>query len=209
MAKKNSFIGNLIALTATVATIGGVCYIFRDKIKESDVYKKSTDKLSNLRNKMCDNCSDDEDFYFDDDFEDDLFSDDAKKNREYTSITINSKETSESKKVNIGETIEDEITETTDEDEDKNILSTDTEITKDNTESEKDKEQSQSDMKKSFAEDGIPTISFGNIKPSQQSTDNTTSKEDDAKEVLGYENEGLSDVYEDPDVLADTDKLDY
>lgn len=72
MAKKNSFIGNLIALTATVATIGGVCYIFRDKIKESDVYKKSADKLSGLRNKMCDNCSNEDDFYFDDDFDDDF-----------------------------------------------------------------------------------------------------------------------------------------
>lgn len=89
MAKKKNFIGKLIAFTTTVAAIGGVCYIFRDKIKESQAFKTATDKAGDLYGTIKDKMNrDDEDFFFDDD--DDFFEDDMDINdntsREYTSI---------------------------------------------------------------------------------------------------------------------------
>lgn len=156
MGKKNSTFGKLLAFTTTVAAIGGVCYIFRDQIKESSVYKKASDKFDELRNNMKDKHTDEEDdFFFDDDFEDnfedDVFAEDAKLNREYTAIIINPKEEKE--------------------------------LDSSKTESE-----------------AIPTISFGNDADNKKSV---------TEEVSGYENEGLSDVSEDPDTLADMDKLDF
>ena len=157
MGKNNSTFGKLLAFTTTVAAIGGACYIFRDQIKESSIYKKASDKFDELRNNIKKNTNEEDDFFFDDefedDFEDDVFTDDAKVNREYTSITINSKE---------------------------------------------DNDETSSDAQS----ESIPTISV-----SDNAADNkkqTTATE----EVSGYENEGLSDVSEDPDTLADMDKLD-
>lgn len=184
MAKKNSTFGKFLAFTTTVAAIGGVCYVFRDQIKDSSIYKKATDKLSDLRNKMSDKfASEDDDFFFDDEFEDefvdDIFSNDEKKNREYTSITINSKET-------IDESAEDDTQDTN------QSVSDETTSVQEDTE----------DVKEIFANDSIPTITFDS---SDSSKDETSATE----EVLGYENENLSDVYEDPDVLEDMDKLDF
>ena len=86
MGKNNSTFGKLLAFTTTVAAIGGACYIFRDQIKESSIYQKASDKFDELRKNMKNkHASDDEDFFFDDefedDFEDDVFTDDAKLNR--------------------------------------------------------------------------------------------------------------------------------
>ena len=158
MGKNNSTFGKLLAFTTTVAAIGGACYIFRDQIKESSIYQKASDKFDVLRKNMKNkHANDDEDFFFDDefedDFEDDVFTDDAKLNREYTSITINPKEENES--------------------------------SSENTQSE-----------------SIPTISVG-----KDASDNKVQSSA-TEEVSGYENEGLSDVSEDPDTLADMDKLD-
>lgn len=182
MSKKNSF-GKLLAFTTTVAAIGGACYIFRDQIKESEIYKKSVDKLSALRNKMSDKYSnEDDDFFFDDEFEDtfeeDVFSDDAKQNREYTSITINAKE----------ETFD-------------NASDAAKEVAEDIANAVKSKTE---DMKEIFADNSIPTISFGSNQDSEQKEDSSATEE-----VLGYENEGLSDVDEDPDALEEQDKLDF
>ena len=44
MAKKNGGFGKLIAFTTAVAAIGGVCYIFRDKIKDSSLFKSASGK---------------------------------------------------------------------------------------------------------------------------------------------------------------------
>lgn len=156
MSKKNSTFGKLLALTTTVAAIGGACYIFRDQIKKSSLYKKASEKLESLRDKVSNpSTGEEDDFFFDDeledDFDDDVFNEDAKQNRDYTSITINAKN----------------------------------------------------------EDDSIPTISVdgkpSDLKEETPSTDETASKED----ITGYENEGLSDVDEDPDVLADMDKLDF
>lgn len=154
MAKNKSFFNKIVTVTATVAAVGGVCYVFRDKIKNSSLYKLTLDKLSNLYERQGDDFDDDfEDFSFDDDDTfDEVFSEGEKSEREYTSITINAKE----------ETQEETSKETAEE----------------------------------ATDNSIPTIDF-------------TVKESEEPEVLSYENEGLSDVSEDPDVLEEQDKLDF
>lgn len=96
MAKKKNTFGKLLAFTTTAIAIGGTFYIFRDKIKQSSVYKTVSEKLSDIFGGISEKFSDhdDDDFFFDeedDDFED-AFSKDTEHGREYTSITINAKE---------------------------------------------------------------------------------------------------------------------
>lgn len=222
MAKKNSSLGKLIAFTTTVAAIGGACYIFRDQIKESEAFKKATDKLSALRNKVSDKFSSDEDdFFFDDefeeDFEDDIFDKESKSNREYTSITINAKDNSTSdsaeevpddaeptnKIIDNMKDVAENIVENAAEDAE-NMSDVAKDVANDVANAVKEKtEAAKDEVKEIFADDSIPTISFGSNKT--EDTDESAATE----EVLGYENEGLSDVYEDPDVLGDQDKLDF
>lgn len=207
MAKKNHTLGKLFAFTTTVAAIGGVCYVFRDQIKQSSIYKKSTECLSKLFEKVSDKfCQDEDDFSFDDEKEDDaafddMFSEDAKKNREYTSITINQKE---------DENLEDSVADDEEEEEtsaDSSIVEEDTstdtladKMEKETTAaSETDKKE---DIKEIFSDDSIPTITFGN-------NFNASTDSEENSMVDAYENEGLSDVSEDPDVLEEQDKLDY
>lgn len=219
MGKKNSF-GKLLAFTTTVAAIGGVCYVFRDQIKESAVYKKACDKFCNLRDKVSDKfTSEDEDFFFDDDFEDDfeddVFADDAKKSREYTSITINAKEdnqvTDAAKEVaeDISNAVENlkESSIQVSEDTVENVQNTIEDVQNASEDIAEDVEEtvkdSAEDMKEIFADVSIPTISFSS---------NDIDKQDEisaTEEPTAYENEGLSDVSEDPDVLADMDRLDF
>ncbi len=201
MSKKNSF-GKFLAFTTTVAAIGGVCYVFRDQIKESSVYKKATDKLSDLKNQVQDKFASDDDFFFDgdfeDDFEDDVFDEDAKKNREYTSITINQKDDNESVSE---DTEEPSVTEEANEAEADSEESDETEV--DAQDESTTGADSSEDLKEIFSDVSIPTISF--------TSDEKATAADAAKEeeVLGYENEGLSDVSEDPDVLSDMDRLEF
>lgn len=169
MAK--SKLGKFIAFSAAVAAIGGTCYVFRDKIKESELFQTITGKLANLTNK-------DDDFTFDDDEfdDDDLFSTDAKNNREYTSITITSEDD------------DDAIPSESDTSEENMVTDTPSAI-----------QEPTSDVEDIVVN---PTFTFD----SQNSTEkeafvNTT--------VESYENEGLSDVYEDPDALEEQDKLDF
>lgn len=186
MAKKNSTFGKFLAFTTAVVAIGGVCYIYRDKIKESETFKKASDKFDTLRNKVSNKfASDEDDFFFDDefedDFEDDIFNDTAKNNREYTSITINPKDVIEDDSLSdIAQDVANDVAN----------------AVKEKTEAAKD------EVKEIFANDSIPTISFGS-----NQTDNADKEATD--EVLGYENEGLSDVDDDPDALSDQDKLDF
>lgn len=179
MAKKKNTFGKFIAFTAAAATIGGTCYVFRDKIKQSSIYKAAIDKASNVFSNLSkkDSEQEDDDFFFDDDLDDDnfdeVFSSDTQKGREYTSITINPKEEEDNKRSE-----EAPLSANTDE------------------------------TSKPTAEETIPTISFGtteNDKSADAASDNITEE----AEVDGYENENLSDVSEDPDVLEDQDKLDF
>ncbi len=223
MGKKNSF-GKLLAFTTTVAAIGGVCYIFRDQIKESSVYKKACDKFYNLRDKVNDKfASENEDFFFDDDFkddfEDDMFTDDAKNSREYTSITINAKE--DNSVADTAKEVADDISKAVE-----NLKESGVQVAEDATEDVQDAVEdvnedvkdiaenvidtvedtvtdSAENMKEIFADVSIPTISFSTSDADKK--DETSATE----EPTAYENEGLSDVYEDPDVLADMDRLDY
>lgn len=226
MAKKKHTLGKLLAFTTAVAAIGGTCYIFRDKIKTCPLYQKAADKLSGLKGSISDKFSEDEDFFFDDDdFEDesdDIFAD-TEHGREYTSITINAKEHAE------GDTsAEDtEIPDTADSDtatatagtssnnsveeevtlpeENMTEISEHTDVTAKNDTVETIKESTEPVL-----EEVIPTISFGNpFGSSEIATEEKTNENASAAEVTDYENEGLSDVSEDPDTLEDQDKLDF
>ena len=168
MAK--SKLGKFIAFSAAVAAIGGTCYVFRDKIKESELFQTITGKLANLTNK-------DDDFTFDDDEfdDDDLFSTDAKNNREYTSITITSED-------------DDAIPSESDTSEENMVADTPSAI-----------QEPTSDVEDIVVN---PTFTFD----SQNSTEKEASVN---TTVESYENEGLSDVYEDPDALEEQDKLDF
>lgn len=204
MAKKNHTLGKLFAFTTTVAAIGGVCYVFRDQIKQSSIYKKSTECLSKLFEKVSDKfCQDEDDFSFDDEKEDDaafddIFSEDAKKNREYTSITINQKE-DENPEDSAAEEEEDSADISSDEEETGTDALPDKEEVKTTAASETEPKE---DIKEIFSDDSIPTITFGNNL-------NTSTDSEESSRVDAYENEGLSDVSEDPDVLEEQDKLDY
>lgn len=195
MAKKNHTLGKLLALTTTVAAIGGACYIFRDKIQQSAIFQKSKDKLSGLFGKDSDDFDDDDDFFFDDEddiiSDDTMFSDSPNNDREYTSIAINpAQEDEDSYESPLPEAEPDTDTFTVDIE--NPFEDTDTVAT---------------------AEDTIPTISYesGFGTPVSTPEPPTIVTADDAEEetVTAYEYEGLSDVSEDPDVLEEQDKLDF
>jgi hypothetical protein len=254
MAKKNNSFGKFLAFTTAVAAIGGTCYIFRDKIKACPFYQKSADKLSELKDSLSDKfCNKENDFDFDDigyeddpDFED-VFSN-AEQGREYTSITINSKEDDSSSHADAGkteapedastdsgeqatsqdepavssqqETSQDEPTVSNEQEtsQDEPTVSSEQETSQDEPAVSSQQETSQDEPKteeepekdKASADDSIPTITFGSFAHSENLSTEDTSKENAATaEVTGYENEGLSDVSEDPDVLEEQDKLDF
>lgn len=157
MAKKGA-LGKLIAFTTAVAAIGGVCYVFRDKIKESSAFKTASDKANDLYDTVKSKMNkDDDDFFFDDDDffdETDDFADtnDSTGEREYTSILSKQSDS--------------------------------------NTSEEADTTEETDTAEETDTSENIPTIDFNSQSPT------------------AYENEGLSDVSEDPDVLEDMDKLD-
>jgi hypothetical protein len=215
MAKKNNSFGKFLAFTTAVAAIGGTCYIFRDKIKACPFYQKSADKLSELKDSLSDKfCNKENDFDFDDigyeddpDFED-VFSN-AEQGREYTSITINSKEEDSSSHADAGKTEapEDASTDSGEQatSQDEPAVSSEQETSQDEPKAEEEPEKD-----KAATDDSIPTITFGSFAHSENLSTEDTSKENAATaEVTGYENEGLSDVSEDPDVLEEQDKLDF
>lgn len=199
MAKKNHTLGKVLALTTTIAAIGGACYIFRDKIRESAIYQKSADKLSGLFGKKSDDFVDDDDFFFDDEddsFVDDaLFSEDSNNDREYTSIAINAKDEEDTVTSPLPEAEPDSDTPVAEDEESPVAVENDALATEEET---------------------IPTITFGGGFSTPTSTpepsttipsDNSEDKDDET--VSAFEYEGLSDVSEDPDVLAEQDKLDF
>lgn len=205
MAKKKHTLGKFLALTTTAAAIGGACYVFRDQIKQSTIYKKSTECFSKLFGKVSDKfCQDEDDFFFDDEEDDDtafndVFSEDAKKNREYTSITINQKEEENAEDASSDE--EEETTADTSTGEESETTA-DTSADEGNEATADVSAEAEEDIKEIFSDDSIPTITFGdNLKASGSS--------EESGKVTAYENEGLSDVSEDPDVLEEQDKLDY
>lgn len=208
MAKKKNILGKLLAITGTVAAIGGVCYAFRDKIKENPVFKTITQKLSSKFNK-----DDEDDFIFDD--EDDIsdfgdaFQSDEEHSREYTSITPKENESEDND--NPEDTIvpdeepAPDLSAKTEEDlsaSDSIAASIEEPALEESSDETFVNEEPSDAMTEIFPEDTIPTISFG--------TSSDTFKEPEQESsVSGYEYEGLSDVSEDPDVLEEQDKLDF
>ncbi len=188
---KNKF-GKFIAFTTAVAAIGGTCYIFRDKIKNSEIYNKICDALT-------DRLGGDTDFdeFEDDDFDDtELFSEEAKRNREYTSINITG--SSESKS---------DVSENDSE----NKPEEETPATEENTEIKQDEETPVLDdnSESEQEEASVPTENT-----ESDTTDTPVSEKDDivvnpSLTPSAFEYEGLSDVSEDPDSLEEQDKLDF
>lgn len=226
MAKKKKTFGKLLAFTTTAVAIGGTCYVFRDKIKQSSVYKAVSEKLSDLFGSISEKYSDDDDFFFDeedDDFED-AFSKDTEHGREYTSITINAKEDSSEEKDTVDfsernpskqetansseETSSKQEAanfseETSSKQEAANSLQADSSTEDDTPKS--DETAATEDLIEIFPKDSISNIKVGNTSAPANSIsgDNTSSTEENH-----YENEGLSDVSEDSDALEEQDKLD-
>ena len=237
MAKKKNIFGKLLAFTTTTIAIGGICYLFRDKIKQSSIYKTISGKFSDFSghffNEFCD--SDNENFFFDDEDDDfeDAFSKDAEHGREYTSITINAK--NDSKKED--ETTKEQNTKSnfdsikenfpknddmspSQKDSPKNdnaasfdensIKNDNADLTEDNpvnedNKSESDEIFSNEDLIEIFPKDSITNIKVGNT---SDSGDSVPKKNISSAGIDSYENEGLSDVSEDPDTLESQDKLD-
>lgn len=220
MAKNKHFFGKFLAFTATAAAVGGACYVFRDKIKNSPLYKATLDKACDLYDKWKYRDFDDdedgfEDFAFDDDDSfDDVFSDEDKGSREYTSITINAKEDDTSdQEENTSDSISDENTDSNTETADNSFTaeepvspaqdatSTEEPAAEPTVSAQDDSSESSNDT-----DSVIPIIHLSTPDTASASTEESASE---APEVLGYENEGLSDVSEDPDVLEEQDKLDF
>lgn len=71
---KKSFLGKTLAVIGAAAAIGGVCYIYRDKIKESKLYKDLDvdDKIDKAKKfiteKMPMNKNDDSEFFDEDEY---------------------------------------------------------------------------------------------------------------------------------------------
>lgn len=215
MAKKDHTLGKVLALTTTIAAIGGACYIFRDKIRESAIYQKSADKLSGLFGKKSDDFIDDDDFFFDDEddsFADDtLFSEDSNNDREYTSIAINSKDEEDTVTSPLPEAEPDSDTSATEDEESPVSVDEESPVSVD-----AESPITAEDDALATEEETIPTITFGGgfstpmstpEPPTTTSSDNSEDKNEET--VSAFEYEGLSDVSEDPDVLAEQDKLDF
>ena len=214
MGKKNNSLGKFLAFATTTVAIGGACYVFREQIKESTIYKKASEKLGGLFNKFAKDDFDDDDFIFDDDnnfddtYSEDLFSDSAKSNREYTSITINQREnSSDSTDDNEDEAVSD-ANQTDDAKASAETVadtSSDANEPTSNTEDAKQSNTSE-DLSEIFMVNPTPTTQHvtSNDAPNVSNSAADTKKESDT-----YENEGLSDVSEETDVLEEQDKLDF
>lgn len=129
---------SLVKVGVAAAAVGGICYAFKDKIKESKVYQEYDldDKIQKVKSTIKDKMpkSDNEKDYVDDDeiFFDDLDAGSAE--RDYVSIDTDSKD----------EDAEDSSSETTD----------------DVAESENDDESDEAASDKTDDTDGVPTINI-------------------------------------------------
>ena len=67
---KGGLLGKLLTAAACGAAIGGACYIFRDKIKESKIYEdlKIDDKLMTLKDLLTRDSEDEEDYFDEDEY---------------------------------------------------------------------------------------------------------------------------------------------
>lgn len=129
---------SLVKVGVAAAAVGGICYAFKDKIKESKVYQEYDldDKIQKVKSTIKDKMpkSDNEKDYVDDDeiFFDDLDAGSAE--RDYVSIDTDSKD----------EDAEDSSSETAD----------------DVAESENDDEADEPASDKTDDTDGVPTINI-------------------------------------------------
>ena len=186
MAKNNY--GKLIAFTTAVAAIGGVCYVFRNKIKASPLFKSASELANEICGTVKSKVHTDDDFFFDD--WDDDFNEASDNNnlsaskdsgtREYTSLahsnntSVQSADTDNPNKADEKKSLDETL------------------------DTSKDASQKSNEKANDIQSESIPTIDFPSNTPKS-----------DAKSPEKYENENLSDASEDPDVLEEQDKLDF
>ena len=195
MAKKKNKLGKFLAFTTTAAAIGGTCYIFRDRIKESTIYKAISSKLSDHFDTFSEKFSDtDDDFFYDEDENfADAFPENAENSREYTSITINAKE------------------EPTTTDPTSPISANTDSETKESAQNESPSENEESPKADISSKNEKETKENDSSSDTEETKEDTIFSNDSLIEIFpkDYENKGLSDVSEDPDTLEEQDKLDF
>ena len=157
--------GKLFKAAATIAAIGGVCYVFRDKIKNSTVYQSldMDDKVEKVKNTI----------------KEKMPAKEEAADRDYFSLddTVDNTDTND-EAATVAESVSD-VTAKVDD-----LLS---------------------DIP-SASEEAVPEET-----PAEEAATEDAATEDAAKEEespILYENEGLSDVSEDLDVIEEQDKLD-
>lgn len=157
--------GKLFKAAATIAAIGGVCYVFRDKIKNSTVYQSldMDDKVEKVKNTI----------------KEKMPAKEETADRDYFSLddTVDNTDTND-EAATVAESVSD-VTAKVDD-----LLS---------------------DIP-STPEEAVPEETA-----TEEASTEDASTEDAAKEEespILYENEGLSDVSEDLDVIEEQDKLD-
>lgn len=221
MAKKG-LLGKLLTATAAVAAIGGVCYFFKDKIKESKLYDDLDidNRLKQLKSLFE---KEDEDDFFDEDEE--LFGEQTNTGSDRNYVSLNTD--------NNSDVSEDGNQSTASEDERQSI---------DSEDKAPDTAAQDTDFTAALEDETVPTISLDtfitddaeavedatedDLAEDNASESNTLSTPDDAgadadadvsedteasgkgETPIAYDMEGLSDVSEDPDVLIEQDLLD-
>lgn len=194
MSKKSGTIIKVVAFAAGIAAVGAACYVYRDKIKEFAEKNDVKGKVNSAKNFVTDQLqkNKNEDDFDDSEFFDELDSEDSS-SRGYTSITINSDEDSSSikeKAVELKDAVVDKA---------KEIKETVTKKAKDVKETAKDKAENAADTAKDKAEEIKETVA-------EKASDIKDAVEEAIPEE--YEYEGLSDVSEDEDALAEEAALD-
>ena len=162
--------GKLFKAAATIAAIGGVCYVFRDKIKNSTVYQSldMDDKVEKVKHTI----------------KEKMPAKEETADRDYFSLddAVDNTDTN-AEAATVAESVSD-VTAKVDD-----LLS---------------------DIP-STSEDTAPEETIAEEAATEDTSTEDTSTEDVAKEEespILYENEGLSDVSEDLDVIEEQDKLD-
>ena len=217
MSKKSGTVIKIVAFAAGVAAVGAACYVYRDKIKEfvekNDVKGKVTNAKNYVTNKLQKNKENDD---FDDaEFFDDPDNEDSS-SRGYTSITITSDEDSVEEKADEAKSsakdkvveIKDALVEKAKEVKDRVV---------DKAEEIKETVADKAKKAKDTAADKAEEVKDAVADKAEEVKDAAADKVDDVKEAVEetveeapeeYEYEGLSDVSEDEDALAEEAALD-
>lgn len=221
MSKKSGTVIKIVAFAAGVAAVGAACYVYRDKIKEFAEKNDVKGKVKNAKNFVTDKLqkNKENDDFDDAEFFDDLESEDTS-SRGYTSITITSDEDSPADKAKeLKDAIVDKAEDLKDAaaDKAKDLKDTVTDKAKDLKDAVTDKTEDLKDAvtdKTEDLKDAVTEKTEAAKDTIKETAKNVKSKAENIKEAITeevpeeYEYEGLSDVSEDEDALAEEAALD-